>query len=322
MSSKLTREQVYEAYQVMLGRPPESEAAAEGLRQTYADLPSLYRAFATSDEFNAKDGAGDRPLTTAFNRAFWEAPRRIDHEVSPEIMTRLVARIRDQWTELGEVDPHWSVLTHDNFRAANLTDEQLALFNKSGRREADMVGHFEAVTGRKATRGICLELGCGVGRITRHLADEFDKVVAVDISPGNLRLCQSYLKSEKVTNVDTVQVMGIEDFDTLPPIDFFFTMIVLQHNSPPIQKRLLRTILSKIRPGGGALFQIPTDAPGYSFEVEAYLDSPSPTMEVHCLPKPIVFDEIRRAGLEIVDIKPDASTGQFGSHTFYAVKSA
>jgi SAM-dependent methyltransferase len=318
----LTRDQVIECYRSMLGREPESEAVVDAALEDYPSLAALYKAFVLSEEFDKNSGGVDPRLMTTLDRTFWAKPTRVDHDVSDEVMARLVDRIRAQWTELGENEPHWSVLTNDNFRSENLTEEQLAVFNNSGRREAGMVTHFEALTGRKATRGVCLELGCGVGRITRYLAEEFDRVVAVDISPGNLRLCQAYLESENVTNVDTVQVMGIEDFETLPPIDFFFSIIVLQHNSPPIQKRVLRNILSKIRPGGGALFQIPTDVPGYNFEVDAYLDSPSPTMEVHCLPKPIVFEELRRAGLEIVDLKPDAATGLFGSHTFYAVKPA
>lgn len=322
MSSRPTRDQVQDCYRIMLGRPPESEAVVEAALRNYQDLSALYQAFALSEEFDRRTGASDSRLMAALDHAFWAQPRPVEHEVSDDVMARLVSRIRDQWTELGEIEPHWGVLTHDNFKAENLTEEHLALFRQSGEQQARMVSHFEALTGRKVRRGVCLELGCGVGRITRHLADEFEKVVAVDISPGNLRLCQAYLESVGVENVETVQVMGIEDFDTLPPIDFFFSIIVLQHNSPPIQKRVLRAILSRIRPGGGALFQIPTDAPDYSFEVQPYLDSPSPTMEVHCLPKPIVFEEIRRAGLELVDIKPDAATGRFGSHTFYAVKPA
>lgn len=323
MASTLTRDQVRDAYNALLGRNPESEGAIQSAIDNYSDLPTLYRSIAFSEEFKGRSEEAqterDQLMRTVTN-AFWAPRRQIDHEVSQEIMTRLVERIRDQWTRLGEVDPHWSVLTHDSFRAENLTDAQMAVFNKSGEGDARTVQHFENRTGRKAKHGVCLELGCGVGRITRYLANDFESVIAVDISPGNLRLCDAYLKSEGVTNVETVRISGIEDFDQLPQIDFFFSLIVLQHNSPPIQKAVLRTILSKIRPGGGAVFQIPTDVADYSFDVASYLDTESPEMEVHCLPKSIVLQEIQNAGLEIVDMLPDAAIGDLGSHTFYALK--
>src|ERR671936_274610 len=34
--------------------------------------------------------------------------------------------------------------------------------------------------------GTCLEIGCGPGRMTRHLAERFDRTVAVDVSPQML----------------------------------------------------------------------------------------------------------------------------------------
>src|ERR671936_920920 len=50
--------------------------------------------------------------------------------------------------------------------------------------------------------GACVEVGCGPGRMTRHLAERFDRVVAVDVSPGMLAL------AGRAPNIDYRLVSG------------------------------------------------------------------------------------------------------------------
>lgn len=320
----LDAELIGEAYRGLLGREPESQAVVEAQLGHHATLASFLRAIAHSEEFKRLDNPKSRndAVMATLRNAYWNAPGSIEHEVSPEAMRRLVDRIRAQWTLLGETEPHWSVLTNDQYRSEKLNEKAITAFYQSGEHSARIIDLFEQRTGVKARHGVCLELGCGVGRVTEHLAKRFDQVIGVDISPGNLKLCDERMAAIGARNVTTRPVSGIEDFDTLPDFDFFYSVIVLQHNSPPIQKAVLRSLLAKIRPGGGAVFQIPTEMAGYSFSVEPYLASPSPNMEVHGLPKSVVFEELRRAGLNIVDVVPDSWIDVFGSYTFYAVKPA
>lgn len=320
---RLTPEQVAEGYRLFLGREPETEDAVHSAIERYVDLADFWRALTTSDEFRSiriRASGGDQYIMETFSKAFWAPQADIEHEVSRDSMDRLVARISEQWTRLGESEPHYSVLTHDVFRADNLDAETMRRFRETGRTAAEVVATFERRAGHDAHRGVCLELGCGVGRVTRFLAERFDQVIAVDISPGNLRLCAEYMEEEGVTNVTTVQIDSLAALEALPEIDFFFSIIVLQHNSPPIQNEMLRIILSKIRPGGGVLFQIPTDIPGYRFSADDYLASVAPEMEMHALPKPVVLRLIGDAGLRVSDVTPDGFIGEFGSNTFYAVK--
>lgn len=323
-SVRLTADLVEESYRGLLGREPESDAVVETQIRHHSTLNRLLAAIAQSAEFGRSSNKKLRNDTVmaGLRDAYWTLPGEIEHEVSNEAMVRLVDRIRAQWTLLGETEPHWSVLTNDEFKSDQLTEAAVDAFYRSGEDSARIIDLFEQRTGVKARHGVCLELGCGVGRITEHLAKRFDQVIGVDISPGNLKLCNERMAAVEAQNVTTRSVSGIEDFDALPDFDFFYSVIVLQHNSPPIQKAILRTLLGKIRPGGGALFQIPTEMSGYAFAVEPYLASPSPNMEVHGLPKAVVLDEIRRAGLNIVDLMPDSWTDIFGSYTFYAVKPA
>ena len=319
----VTEHEITEVYRSLLGRDPESERVISSHLDRQISLSEFIDIVLVSDEYSKRVREGENAVVmSVLRQSYWTLPGEIEHEVSNEAMGRLVDRIRAQWTLLGETEPHWSVLTNDEFKSDQLTEAAVDAFYKSGEDSARIIDLFEQRTGVKARHGVCLELGCGVGRITEHLAKRFDQVIGVDISPGNLKLCNERMAAVEAQNVTTRSVSGIEDFDALPEFDFFYSVIVLQHNSPPIQKAILRTLLGKVRPGGGALFQIPTEMSGYAFAVEPYLASPSPNMEVHGLPKAVVLDEIRRAGLNIVDLMPDSWTDIFGSYTFYAVKPA
>jgi len=319
----VTEHEITEVYRSLLGRDPESERVIASHLDRQISLSEFIDIVLVSDEYRKRVREGENAVVmSVLRQSYWTLPGEIEHEVSNEAMGRLVDRIRAQWTLLGETEPHWSVLTNDEFKSDQLTEAAVDAFYKSGEDSARIIDLFEQRTGVKARHGVCLELGCGVGRITEHLAKRFDQVIGVDISPGNLKLCNERMAAVEAQNVTTRSVSGIEDFDALPEFDFFYSVIVLQHNSPPIQKAILRTLLGKVRPGGGALFQIPTEMSGYAFAVEPYLASPSPNMEVHGLPKAVVLDEIRRAGLNIVDLMPDSWTDIFGSYTFYAVKPA
>ncbi|WGM32289.1 class I SAM-dependent methyltransferase [Brevundimonas sp. NIBR11] len=323
MSQGLTRDEVAEGYRLFLRREPESEDAINGAIEKYADVGAYWRGLLSSDEFQrgwSRSGEANQYIMETMSKAFWALPATIEHEVSADRMDQLVARISEQWTALGEVEPHYSVLTHEDFRAEKMDEENIRRFRETGRTAASIIETFEKRSGHDPHSGVCLELGCGVGRITRFLAERFDQIIAVDISAGNLRLCTEYMQEEGVTNVTTVHISGLAELEALPEIDFFYSIIVLQHNSPPIQKAILRTLLSKIRPGGGVLFQIPTDIPGYHFSADVYLNSAEPEMEMHALPKPVVLQLLSEAGLVLSDIAPDGFIGEFGSNTFYAVK--
>lgn len=326
---RLSAEDVRDAYRLILGRPPESDGIVIAQQQGFSTREALWSAMLSSEEFrtlvagsHAANAQGDlsAELMAAVRASLYVDGTRIDHDVSAEELSVLLERIRAQWTHLGETEPHWSVLVQEEFRAQRMDDAAKEAFNLSGAAMTELIGLFERRTATVVNRGVCLELGCGVGRITRHLADEFQKVIAVDISPGNLAVCDEYLRTEQVTNVDLKLVSNPRDFGSFPEIDFFFSVIVLQHNSPPVQKFILQAILQRIRPGGAALFQIPTAMADYRFDVAEYLDTPHPTMEMHGLPTAIVLDTIRDAGLVVRDVAADPFIGIMGSNTFFAVR--
>ncbi|MFC5343772.1 class I SAM-dependent methyltransferase [Brevundimonas staleyi] len=312
----ISAEEVVQGYNLILGRNPESEAVIEGHR-SHADRLTLWRVLASSEEFAAGSPA-EAAAQVIQARTLFDGPWPIQHEANPEQLAAMTARIERAWSRLGEEDPYWSVLTADRYRGETVEAAVLEEFWASGRRHAGLVDVFERRTGRVPTRGVCLEIGCGVGRVTGPLAERFDEVIALDISPGNLAICERRMADLGLDHVDCRRIAGLDDFDRLPEADFVFSTHVLQHNPPPVQRSILRSVLTKIRPGGAILFQVPTDVPGYSFDIDAYLHSPEMGLEMHALPRAVVLADIREAGLELLDVTPDPFTGVAGSMTFYA----
>lgn len=228
---------------------------------------------------------------------------RIDTDIGSVALAEVLAHVETCWRNLGETEPHWSVLTNPQFksdRIAETGDE----FYASG--DGDIRRMMEAATRCGVAlplQGTCFELGCGIGRLTLWLSKSFHHVIAADISPSHLALAEQAVRNSGYRNVDLRLVNRPEAFEQLPTFDCFFSLIVLQHNPPPVIHWLLLTILSKLNEGGVGFFQVPTKLPGYSFDAAAYMAQP-PTdglMEMHALPHEVVLSTIREAGCELLE---------------------
>jgi 2-polyprenyl-3-methyl-5-hydroxy-6-metoxy-1,4-benzoquinol methylase len=304
------------AFRVLLGREPENpHVIAEITKDTDGDAERILASFSNSIEFKTRYLGFLDVISDGY--AF---PRRaVDTEVSQDVLEKIFMRIKEQWTKLGNSEPFYSVLTNNKFKSQNF-QTNLNEFYESGRSICAMVDYFAARNGVTLTRGACIELGSGVGRVTRHLADRFDEVIAVDISEGNLRECRSYMQREGVKNVNYYLLTSPRDIENLPAASFFYSIIVLQHNPPPIQRYFLDIILSKLQRSACCLFQTPTNGINYGFDANCYLQSEVPEMEVHCLPMHVIFSLFEKHGLTVKEVAMDSFTGAYGSHTFFAQK--
>lgn len=232
--------------------------------------------------------------------------------VADEAVGLLLAHVEKCWRTLGEAEPYWSVVTDDRFKAERIADNK-DLFYSAG--ENDVQLFREAAARCKValpTSGTCLDLGCGVGRITRLLATRFHKVIGIDISSSHLRLAQATVNESGLTNVELRLVNGASSFIALPTFDCFYSMIVLQHNPPPVIEWLLGIILDKLTPGGIGFFQLPTEIPGYAFDLSTYLrDTPgSGDMEMHALSESRVLEILNRSGCDLLEVHHLAHIGR------------
>lgn len=321
-SHPLTAAQVVQSYRMILGRDPESDEAIQNHLGRFRTQEALNAAMRESPEIRERfSAASDLHLRSPYLGQSHRIPRGVvGHETSPELLEAMLARIQAQWAKLGDDEPHYSVISQPEFRAENLDQRALDAFHAGGVAATQELDLFARQADVDIRFGVCIELGCGVGRLTRHLAARFEHVYAVDISPGNLAACDAYLGELCVENVTTVLAQSLDDFDRLPMADCVYSFIVLQHNPPPIQKQILRRLFTRVRPGGVTLFQIPSDMKGYAFDAADYLASSSPEMEMHCLPRPVVLAEMQAAGLQVLDVFPDDCLGEYGSFTFFGIR--
>jgi 2-polyprenyl-3-methyl-5-hydroxy-6-metoxy-1,4-benzoquinol methylase len=322
--SELSEDVVRLAYRLFLDRNAESDAVIEEKLAGYTTIHDLREHFVSSPEFRSSMDMRAPQRVTDFSEthsAYWDRRGPVEVDVSPDILKSLMERVREQWGRLGETEPYWSVLTAPEFKVDVMDAERVDSFYETGRSSSGLIDIFADRSGVPITQGTCLELGCGVGRVTAHLAQRFTRVVAVDISPGNLALCERRMKQLALHNVKTVLLKSPDQIAQLPPFDFFYSIIVLQHNPPPIQKIMLEAILARLSSGGQCLFQTPdTFHGGYSFSANAHLSSEQLTLDMHCLPKVVVLKLLRDHGMNVLDVQPDPWTGSFGSYTYFAVR--
>lgn len=320
MSKTLTYAELITAcYRVLLRREPEETSAVAERADDTESAEAVLRSFLTSDEY--KNVAEGHIIHDHLMGNHLHATLDIEVDVTNDVRTQMFDRIKGEWAALGETEPFWSVITSDEFRSDSIR-ENMDAFIQSGRTN---VGWLQNIAQRNGValgkHQTCFELGCGVGRLTLPLAEIFDHVTGYDISPGNLAECEALTKANNISNISTKLMTDIEQIKDAPDFDVLFTIIVLQHNPPPVQKYILDTLLSKVRPGGVAYFQLPTHLPNYSFSAASYLEQTAQDMEMHAVPMHEVLDMLRAHGFHLREVLQDQFTGMPGSHSFFAVKS-
>ena len=235
----------------------------------------------------------------------------IETELSAIALQDMFQHVERCWTALGEQEPHWSVLTQPEYRAARIVDSRVK-FYQSGKHDANMLLDAAARCGvRLPTRGACFELGCGVGRVSIWLASIFDRLLAADISTPHLREAEQEFRSRNLLNASTIAITGMNMLGALPPFDCFYSVIVLQHNPPPVIRWMLETILGQLRSGGIGFFQLPVHLPNYSFVANTYLNTleTRQEMEVHALPRSALMKVLQRANCSLLEEVPHDCLG-------------
>lgn len=314
----LDREQVIWAYRCFFGREPENDQVIE-IHRNYPSWNALRETFIGSSEFNysseVKSGIG----------RFTHAPANgVELPQNEAQLQPMFDHVAASWAKLGNEEPHWSVVTAENFKSDRIAETEQE-FYASGSGDRELIQATFARNGQSlASIETCLEFGCGVGRATSALAKLFPKVYGVDISAPHLKLAKAWFAKSAIENVETIQLHRAQDVTGLPEFDLLFSTIVFQHNPPPVIAYLLDSLLAHVRPGGYVLFQVPTYRAGYHFALDEYLRHASPGMEMHVLPQRVVFQLLQQHGIVPIEVQEDALTGSeaFLSQTFFGRREA
>lgn len=303
-----SREEVIYAYRLLLGREPESETVINHYATELKDLKSLRELFMNSPEF--RDQLSSQTMPRAPRPPFSGPRMEVQLDLTAEQLAALFARTQAQWEHLGATEPHWSVITNENYRQERYAGNE-ASFYASGESECQL---FESTLRRAGLElnaaATCVEFGCGVGRVTAGLARRFARVIGVDISASHLRYAEQYARNEGLHSMQLRHLARLEDVPALGSYDVLYSRIVLQHNPPPVQAWLLRQLLGQLRSGGIGFFQIPVYKPGYRFRLQDYLQLPNETdMEMHYLPQQALLEAIEAAGCKVLELREDDAIG-------------
>jgi SAM-dependent methyltransferase len=230
-----------------------------------------------------------------------------------------------QWNHLAAADPFWAILSDPQKKNGQW---DLAEFFATGRREiADAMRIAESL-GVPVRRDAALDFGCGAGRLTQALAEWFGHVTGVDISAGMLDLARRHNRAgDRCTFVLNLH----DDLSQLPgdSFDMVFSRIVLQHLPSRHVRRYVREFVRVLRPGGLALFQLPStlrarsawNRLGYAanrFVRRRVLRDPA-VLEMYGVPRAQVEHDIGAAGGRLLEARPDQSAEPEWDGFLYAV---
>jgi SAM-dependent methyltransferase len=118
---------------------------------------------------------------------------------------------------------------------------------------------LEALFGRLGADprgGTCIEVGCGPGRMTKHLAKRFDRVLALDVSPAMLAQARANAPDDNVVvqEISGERLDGVADGSA----DVLLCYLVLQHlPRRGLVLRYFSEFARVLNPSGQAFVQLP-----------------------------------------------------------------
>ena len=321
----ITKEDIINAYKYILGRDPENEKVIE-YYLNISDVSELRKIFLNSSEFYSKWTQIANCNIEKYILSGIRPPMSIDLNLSDEANKAIFEHIKKVWEALGVSEPHWSVMTHEKFKKENI-DKNSEEFFMSGKQGVDLF--ISALTRNNINTQsykTCLEFGCGIGRVTKHLANKFEKIYAYDISKNHLDLAKKYFEEFEIKNTDFIQLKELNELENIKEIDVVFSVIVLQHNPPPIICFILQKLMKALKAGGVAYFQVPTYKLGYIYSVKNYLNSAinETNMEMHVLPQKEIIKIAQKEGCQLIEVHEDNWIGRDNtglSNTFLFIKN-
>ncbi len=161
-----------------------------------------------------------------------------------------LTQIKKDWDDLAEINATWF-----NTPSEHLADDLTAFF-QSGKshlkNELELIRSLDIALGRH----VALDFGCGVGRISQALAEEFEQCYGVDISDGMIETARRHNRFGDRCRYLVNPRPDIRIFED-DHFDFVFSTNVLQHNPPDVIRTYISEFIRILRPNGVLVFQLP-----------------------------------------------------------------
>lgn len=136
-----------------------------------------------------------------------------------------LTRLQRDWNDLARLDAMWSILSNRKTKYGRWSKEN---FMQTGSLEVNHLLSKIKELGFPKKHRLALDFGCGIGRVSRYLAQHFELVVGVDISFVMLEKARNINKGQ--SNLAFVQT-GDPALSCFPPasFDLIYCSRVLQH---------------------------------------------------------------------------------------------
>lgn len=160
--------------------------------------------------------------------------------------------VAETWEALARSDPLWAVLSHPDKRARqwNIDD-----FLRTGEEFVGFVlGRAEA-SGLSIRRGLAVDFGCGVGRLTGAMGRHFRQVVGIDVSETMVRIARDLHRDKPNVRFKLNRRADLRLIASRKA-DFVCSHITLQHLRPALAETYIRELFRIVRPGGCVYFQM------------------------------------------------------------------
>jgi SAM-dependent methyltransferase len=307
----ISANEVHLAYRLFLGREPENEDVVNNLCQSVHTIDQLRSVFYNSAEFLKRmDKIVDASPMVAERHPFHLPNIPVEVDCSEDVLEVMFSRIAGEWSNLGKVDPYWSVITQPQYHLDQFEGHREQFFNSGSHISNLFLASLRRCGINPNFFESCLDFGCGVARVSVQLANIFPRVIGVDISKPHLELAKSFCESSNANNVELINLENIRMIQSLPQVDLILSVITLQHNPPPVIYWLIKNLLGLLKPGGVAFIQVPTYRNGYLFEIKSYLNTSAPnTLEMHFLPQIDVFRAINESVCACLEVREDGMVG-------------
>lgn len=232
-----------------------------------------------------------------------------------------LANDRRAWEALGRDDPLWAVWTQPDRRHGRWAGHEEEFF-AAGAGEVEKILAAGAWHGLPTGRARALDFGCGVGRLSRALADHFEAVLGLDLSAPMVERARRLNADRPRCTFEvnaTTELAGLED----GAFDLVLSLITLQHVSDPVAVRsYLRELARVLAPGGLLAVQLPLRVPrrvrwhpGRAAYAVARAAGRAPrrlapwAMHLGGLPRAAAEESLGAGGVRVLDVIADGRAG-------------
>jgi SAM-dependent methyltransferase len=201
------------------------------------------------------------------------------------------------WEALAEADPLFGVLSDPSKQHGRWdTDE----FFESGRAHVRKWLDIVASLGVTYGHGTCLDFGCGVGRLTLPLSEQFDHTIGVDVARSMIAAARRHTPAGGRCDFRVNRDPDLRQFQS-DAFDLVHSCLVLQHIAPDVSAHYIGEFLRVTRPGGIAMFQVPAETRTEEMISAMYaLAESAYAADLRILRAPSVMEAGARAPLEIL----------------------